>query len=356
MRRVLRVIISLIGIGIGIGLVALVLYNVKYPGYEYVLRYTTVNSAIIGMYTAAGVVFGILAYYFAPRIIDRIANLFKGISNWYHRTPALDVLSGTLGLILGLLLAFLISLAFRNISIPGVSTAINVLLYAVLGFCGFRFGVRKRAEIIGGVKKEDGIVAKPKVLDTSVIIDGRIYDISKTGMLEGELIVPTFVLKELRHIADSSDAIKRGRGRRGLDTIKALQEMKENKITVDERDFDDVDEVDAKLIRLASEVGGILVTNDYNLNKVATVQKVPVWNVNDLANALKPVLLPGETFELSIVKEGKENGQGIGYLSDGTIVVVDGGKQAIGEAKEVEVTSTLQTSAGRMVFAKINTK
>lgn len=171
--------------------------------------------------------------------------------------------------------------------------------------------------------------------------------------LKGTLVIPSFVLKELRHIADSSDVMKRNRGRRGLDLIKTMQETLRQPVIVEERDYDDVDEVDLKLLRLAADLGGVLVTNDYNLNKVAAVQNVRVLNINDLANAVKPVLLPGEELTLAIVKEGKEAGQGVGYLPDGTMVIVDNARRCIGEERRLVVTSALQTSAGRMIFAKL---
>ena len=195
--------------------------------------------------------------------------------------------------------------------------------------------------------------AQPKVLDTSVIIDGRIFDLCKTGFLEGTLILPNFVLKELRHISDSSDALKRNRGRRGLDVLARIQQELRVPVTVDEQDFPDVEEVDVKLLKLAKLRDGCVLTTDYNLNKVAGVSGIQVLNINDLANALKPVALPGEEMEVLIVKEGKEQNQGVGYLDDGTMIVVEGGKQAIGQTVTVSVTSVLQTSAGRMIFAKM---
>ena len=191
------------------------------------------------------------------------------------------------------------------------------------------------------------------MLDTSVIIDGRIFDLCKTGFLEGTLILPNFVLKELRHISDSSDALKRNRGRRGLDVLARIQQELRVPVTVDEQDFPDVEEVDVKLLKLAKLRDGCVLTTDYNLNKVAGVSGIQVLNINDLANALKPVALPGEEMEVLIVKEGKEQNQGVGYLDDGTMIVVEGGKQAIGQTVTVSVTSVLQTSAGRMIFAKM---
>ena len=191
------------------------------------------------------------------------------------------------------------------------------------------------------------------MLDTSVIIDGRIFDLCRTGFVEGTLIVPAFVLRELQHISDSADPLKRNRGRRGLDVLARIRKELEMRVTVDEQDFDDTDEVDVKLLKLARLRGGCVMTNDYNLNKVAGVSGIKVLNINDLANALKPVLLPGEEMNVQIVKEGKEQNQGVAYLDDGTMIVVENGKKAIGEQVTVLVTSVLQTSAGRMIFARL---
>ena len=204
-----------------------------------------------------------------------------------------------------------------------------------------------------GKGSKSSSAARPKVLDTSVIIDGRIADICQTGMLEGQIIVPAFVLAELRHIADSADSLKRNRGRRGLDILNRMQKEQNIPIKVVDTDYEDIAEVDAKLIKLAYDMGGVVVTNDYNLNKVAGVQRVPVFNINELANALKPVVLPGEEMTVNIVKEGKEVGQGVGYLNDGTMIVVDGGRRFVGEDVDVIVTSALQTAAGRLIFAQL---
>ena len=196
------------------------------------------------------------------------------------------------------------------------------------------------------------ISSRPKILDTSVIIDGRIFDICKTGFVEGPLVIPAFVLEELRHIADSSDALKRNRGRRGLDILNQIQKELDIPVRIYEKDIDDVQEVDSKLLKLGQILKGMVITNDYNLNKVAEFQGVPVLNINELANALKPVVLPGEEMLVQVIKDGKEMGQGIAYLDDGTMIVVDGGKKYVGESIDVLVTSVLQTAAGRMIFAK----
>jgi uncharacterized protein YacL len=198
-----------------------------------------------------------------------------------------------------------------------------------------------------------GQVGKMKLLDTSVIIDGRIADLCETGFIEGTLIVPHFILQELQNISDSSDGLKRARGRRGLDILNVLQKMSNIEVKLVEDDFPHVKEVDTKLIELGKQMDAKVLTNDFNLNKVAGIQGVEVLNINDLCNALKPVVLPGETIRVFVLKEGKEVGQGVAYLDDGTMVVVDHAKTWIGKNADVIVTSVLQTSAGRMIFTRL---
>jgi len=222
-------------------------------------------------------------------------------------------------------------------------------------------GLRKREDFLqvffrssSHIRKRQGLTgqAAPKILDTSVIIDGRISDISRSGFLEGDLIVPGFVLEELQHIADSSDVLKRNRGRRGLDILNKIQKEPYSTVRILEQDYEDVTEVDTKLVKLAKELNGKVVTNDYNLNKVCELHGVPVLNINELANSVKPVVLPGEELKVNVIKDGKEQGQGVAYLDDGTMIVVDGGRRYIGQTVGVLVTSVLQTAAGRMIFAK----
>jgi uncharacterized protein YacL len=191
-----------------------------------------------------------------------------------------------------------------------------------------------------------------KILDTSVIIDGRIYDICQTGFIEGELIIPEFVLEELRHIADSSDGLKRNRGRRGLDILKKMQKDNRIEVKIVGKNYEEIPEVDSKLVKMAKEYQAKIVTNDFNLNKVSELQGVFVLNINELANAVKPVVLPGEEMDVKVIKEGKEDRQGIGYLDDGTMIVVDNGIDYMDQDISVMVTSILQTAAGRMIFAK----
>jgi len=240
-----------------------------------------------------------------------------------------------------------------------------------LGYLGWSFGTKKREELLsffsffqrsgskeraGDKTSDKGIKIESKcqykILDTSVIIDGRIADICKSGFIDGTLIIPGFVLEELRHIADSSDLLKRNRGRRGLDILNRIRKELDVMVKIHEKDFEDLTEVDSKLVRLAKEMGAQVITNDYNLNKVAELQGIRVLNINELANAVKPVVLPGEEMQVQVIKDGKEAGQGVAYLDDGTMIVVENGRRFIGQNIVVLVTSVLQTAAGRMIFAK----
>lgn len=356
MKKTLRFFVALVGVGIGCGIVSVILFSVKFPGYDYVMRYTTMTEGLIAAYVIVGFAFGLIFYNLSPKITGGISSFFRKIDKKFRDMPAIDLLFGVLGILIGMLLAFLMSFLVNKIQNQSVSTALTLSIYLLFAYMGCKIAVSRRSELMEGMRHKKtgaGTAGCPKVLDTSVIIDGRILDICKTGFLEGKLIVPAFVLKELRHIADSADALKRARGRRGLDIIKEMQKAHANEVVVEDRDYDDIDEVDVKLLRLALDLDGVLVTNDYNLNKVAAVQNMRVLNINDLANAIRPVLLPGEELTLQIVKEGKEQGQGIGYLPDGTMVIVEGGKKHIGENMDLSVTSSLQTSAGRMIFARI---
>ena len=297
------------------------------------------------------------------------------------------------------IIANLFSSAFARI--PVVGDYIPVIFSIVLGYLGIHITIRKRKELTalfdfipkaireavkareakqaaeaakaaetakaaaaaavaaactvaaaGDAPTETSETASYKLLDTSVIIDGRIADICDTGFIEGTLLIPVFVLEELQHIADSADALKRTRGRRGLDILQRIRQSTKVKVEITNVDFDDISEVDSKLVRLGQQVGGKIITNDYNLNKVAQLRGVEVLNINELSNAVKPVVIPGETMRVTIVKSGKEPGQGVAYLDDGTMIVVENGNRHMNESITVEVTSALQTAAGRMIFAK----
>ena len=241
---------------------------------------------------------------------------------------------------------------------PNLQVFLIATLVLLFGFMGIYLGLTRASKwesLIQAVHERRIRPENPKVVDTSVIIDGRIADICKTGFLDGTLIIPRFVLRELQNIADSADVLRRAKGRRGLDIIKAIQEDPSDVfITVVEDDFPETREVDAKLLKLARKYVAKIITNDYNLNKVAQIEGVSVLNINDLANAIKPAVLPDEQMQVKIIKEGKEQFQGVGYLDDGTMVVVDGGKVYIGHNVSVVVTSVLQTAAGRMIFGKLS--
>ena len=269
-----------------------------------------------------------------------------------HLPPLSKRAAGFLGLFGGAALAALLTRPFTFLPQGTGSFLFAAGLYAALMMGGWRMGNALAPEIEKEKAKSIVSTACPKVLDTSVIIDGRILDIGRTGFLEGELVVPGFVLTELRHIADSADSLRRVRGRRGLDVLQKMQEDFSCPVRIEEQDEDEEAEVDVKLLRLARKIGGAVMTNDYNLNKVAGVTGVPVLNINDLAGALRPQVLPGEDMNVHIVREGKEPGQGVAYLDDGTMVVIENGRRLVGETVDAEVTTVLQTSAGRMIFAR----
>jgi uncharacterized protein YacL len=269
--------------------------------------------------------------------------------------PGHNMIGALVGGVTGLFAARLVWGALAGLDIVGAHF-VHMLLVVFLGYMGIVIGGQKGewfepARIIAAFR-DTSRLQQYKVLDTSVIIDGRISDICETGFLEGTLVVPQFVLRELQQVADSADSLKRNRGRRGLDILQKIQKMAGVRVQIVETDFPELREVDLKLIELARRLNGKIVTNDFNLNKVAQLRGVAVLNINELANSLKPVVLPGEVMRVFIIKEGKEAGQGVGYLDDGTMVVVDQGKRAIGRTIEVTVTSVLQTTAGKMIFCR----
>ena len=267
-----------------------------------------------------------------------------------------------IGCFIGLVIANLIGFAFRDFGILG--TFIIILLNIFFGVLGIRVARRKKDDVnvrtlqqvlltTKPMTADDSITGRPKILDTSVIIDGRIMDLLQTGFIEGKIIIPDFVLEELRHIADSADSLKRQRGRRGLDILNESQKQLTVPVEIQSFKAEKPMEVDSMLLKMAEQLDAFVMTNDFNLNKVAEFQGVRVLNINELANAIKPVVLPGEEMYVTIIKAGKEQGQGVAYLNDGTMIVVDGGSRYIGETKTVIVTSVLQTAAGRMIFTKM---
>jgi uncharacterized protein YacL len=301
-------------------------------------------------------------------ISSLFANMFLKIIEMaiahLQKLSLLQILMGSIGLIIGLIISYLISLPLSIIpfaNIPGIGEylppILKLLLAMFFAYLGIFFGTRMSLfnninQILDGSVKDGDLIAgrNYKLLDTSVIIDGRVSDITRTGFLEGTIVVPRFVLRELQQIADSSDTQKRNRGRRGLDMLNSLR--KEFGISILEKEFTEPG-VDGKLIKLANELRATIVTTDYNLNKLASLQGIHILNINELANAVKPTMIPGELMKVRILKEGKEPAQGVAYLDDGTMVVVEGGKRHLGEMISIEVTSALQTVAGKMIFAKL---
>jgi uncharacterized protein YacL len=322
-------------------------------------------------YVAMIFVFAAIGFMIAPASIRGFLVLMRWLDARLTKIPTHDLVGGAFGVIIGLIIASLLSDALSGI--PFLGSILAILLSLTLGYLGLMIGVKRKEEVLGFFtflpklrgdkvdknkdKSARGNASEPtypnyKILDTSVIIDGRIADIVKTGFIEGILLIPGFVLEELRHIADSSDLLKRNRGRRGLDILNQISKETVIKVEIYEQDFEDIAEVDSKLVRLGQTLGAPVLTNDYNLNKVAELQGVKVLNINELANAIKPVVLPGEEMIVQVMKEGKEQGQGVAYLDDGTMIVVDNGKRYMGQHLAVLVTSVLQTAAGRMIFAK----
>lgn len=365
-----------------------------------------VNKIVRWIFALLGGVSGVLLFYNGAQFYEEIANNFwymvlgysvslligglifflvspliikfgRGVAGWIEqelsKVPTSDIVFGSLGLVIGLIIAYIISRLLTNIPIPFIGTILSVIVAIFLGYLGVSLATKRGQDIslretFSGFSrekdchreiekiKEESHRPCPKILDTSVIIDGRIADICKTEFLEGPLVIPEFVLEELRHVADSSTALKRNRGRRGLDILNIIQKELDIEVRILDHGFEQAYEenleVDVKLLKLAQQLGGKVITNDYNLNKVAEFQGVPVLNINELANAVKPVVLPGEEMEVEVIKDGKESGQGLAYLDDGTMIVVESGRKHIGKTIRVLVTSVLQTAAGRMIFAK----
>ena len=338
---------------------------------EYI-QMTGVEEISMGLLFA--IIFGFIFYCIAPslgrqgnKMADNIGNELKGVSGS-------DLVAGTIGLIAGLVLAFLLTKIYQDVVSKAIYLTLTIAIYIILGFLGAVIGTKKGSEIITqsiakmqpgrqDVQEENPYAYNekdrkrtrvPKILDTSVIIDGRILEIMKTGFLEGPIVIPEFVLVELRHIADSSDGLKRTRGRRGLDILNKIQEEYGIEIynTDSEKAIKEIPEVDVKLLKLAQIIKGKVVTNDFNLNKVAAIKEVPVLNINELANAMKPMVIPGETMTVTLIKQGKDQNQAVAYLDDGTMIVVENGRKKIGQTVEIMVTSVLQTAAGRMIFGK----
>lgn len=366
LQKFFRTLFTILGAILGFGLSQFLLSVLENSGANISPMFTQVEQ--LGFSISFAIIFGIIFFRLTPLIRRQSAKVADNIESDLSGVSANELFVGIFGLIIGLLIALLLTQLFEGIENQYLYFGLSVITYLILGYLGVVIATKKGKELFSMVvankktspepifgkakKKNDGI---PKIFDTSVIIDGRIAEILKTGFLEGPIIIPEFVLVELRHIADSSDSLKRTRGRRGLDILNKIQEEYGVEIynPDDEKALREIPEVDVKLLKLAQMMNGKVVTNDYNLNKVAAINGIQVLNINELANTLKPVVLPGEEMTVHLVKQGKDNAQAIAYLDDGTMIVVEDGRKMIGKTTDINVTSVLQTSAGRMIFGRL---
>ena len=354
-KRMIQLVFAILGISIG--------YSFLPPLWEslrvgnHLLQSPVINS-FIGL-----LVMLILAVF----LVDPIENIIKKFEKKLAQQKTEVIFAESISVVISLLIAVLISTIFWRSQLFFINTVLPIIVMILFAYLGWVIGKTRLNDlknIFGSrdnrKKETDNVLErkvgdnfhKYKLLDTNILIDGRIYDLAKTGFIEGTLVVPNFVLYELQYIADSGDSIKRVRGRRGLDILNKLRSEKIVPVEMYEGDFEDVQEVDSKLIKLAKMIDAVIVTNDYNLNKVSEFQNVQVLNVNALAKALKPRVIPGEKLNVMVIKNGTERQQGVAYLDDGTMIVVEDGRYYMNKTIEVEVTSALQTDAGRMIFAK----
>lgn len=311
----------------------------------FIAYYMAYNNSYALLQGFAGFIIGFIVALLVIRVEKDIRKLSL-------RIIAGGVIGMVVGLLIALMLGFGLNMVVKITQNQQIVPWIYMLLTGILGYLGLVLG-SKKAEEFSFRSTEEKENVNHRLLDTSVIIDGRIADICDAGFLDGALTVPRFVLNELQFIADSSDSMKRSRGRRGLDVLNRMQKSLSINIEIVEQDFPKIKGVDGKLVALAQKLNAKLLTNDYNLNKVAELQGVRVLNVNELANAMKPVVLPGEQMTVKIIREGKEPGQGVGYLDDGTMIIVDSAQKMINSTVDVVVTSVLQTTAGRMIFTEL---
>ncbi len=319
--------------------------------------YLFLRGLLVLVVLSSGLYAGMQTGQKGPAILAGIlgAALLVFLEARLRRVPAGNIIGAFIGMCIGLVFMKVLLIPAEAF-IPRGWFYIRAGLLAVGAYGGLLVGAQKGRHLSSAsilrLFKGEAPEVNQKILDTSVIIDGRIADVCETGFVEGTLIVPQFILRELQHVADSPDPLKRARGRRGLDILHRMQKMSSIQVRIIEEDFPKIREVDSKLLALAKLLNAKVITNDYNLNKLAQVQGVQVLNINELANALRPVVLPGAMMTLQVIKEGKERDQGVGYMEDGTMVVVENGRRYIGQSIEVVVTSVLQTTAGRMIFTK----
>lgn len=372
-------------------LTGLIIFDYYWPYISEYLGYDLQGHGLFGIAlanivsgTMGIIVFGGLGAMIAPSITNYILSISERLAVALSRIPTSDVLVMIFGVGLGLIIANLIGSPFSHL--PFIGPYVPIIFSLLLSVVGAKVALRKHTDIVDffvrmrgshgnmpapapapempEIKPEpndlksgplgDRLYSNNKLLDTSVIIDGRVMDIMAAGFLDGKVVITNFVLEELQKLSDSSDSMKRAKGRRGLDLVQDLQHSYGKQVLIVDYDFDDLNDVDSKLVRLAKQTDSSIMTNDFNLNKVAEIQGIKVLNINELANAIKPVVVSGEEMSVYLVKEGKEPGQAVAYLDDGTMIVVENGRRFVGSSIEVTVTSVLQTAAGRMIFARAN--
>lgn len=366
-KKILQALIAMVGVFLG--------YSIGDLIFQSKLFVISNNILLYLYYGVSMIIFGLLFYLIAPRLISLMESVIERIELVLYNHPKENMISGFIGIIIGIIIAFIISFALSGLKpqsqfLQVFITIINIILYIVLATLGYRIATKNKDDLLKrfqskiprnvaikeNIKKNENININnisSKLLDTSVLIDGRISQIANTGFIDGELIIPNFVLEELQLIADSHDELKRERGRRGFDIVNELLDSNNVKAITTDVDYKDINEVDLKLLKYAKEYDFSVVTNDFNLNKLAVIQGIKILNINDLANAVKTVVIPGEKMIVNIIKEGREKKQGLAYLDDGTMIVIEDGKQLIGETVKVVVTTVLQTAAGKMIFTKV---
>ena len=357
-EKLLRLLLVLLGIGIGLALaqLGLALYRLSYQN-------TDIPAWVpVAAYTGMGVLGGLVFLLLSNRIVRRVSTISLEMQKEFDRMPVNQLLSAVIGLILGLIVAALLRQMISFLGAGVAGAALTAILYLTLGALGYSIGKRRSREFLAMITRLSGAREKSKIrkhgyaarkyVDTSAIIDGRILEVAKTGFIEGEFVVPQYVVDELQHVADSADDSRRERGRRGLEILKEMKESLKQ-LVIDPADIEELQDVDVKLLRQARDCGGTVITVDYNLQKAAAVSGVRSLNVNELADAMRPAVVQGMELRVHISREGKEAGQGIAYLDDGTMIVVENGKNSVGGDTDILVTSVLQTSAGRMIFARL---
>lgn len=356
-RRLLRALITLLGAGLGMAAVVGVVVLTRWLRPEE--AYSVMHLVIA--YVSMGLVGGLIFFLLSDGIIRRCMDLGAAMERYLDRLTSAQLAASILGLLAGMMIAALLSQMLVFLGNSVFTTAFSGILYVVLGATGFSVGHRRSGSLAAFLEKgarrrgrsaDAASLARPKVLDASALIDGRIADMARMGFVEGELIVPGFVLEALRQDAASADSVRRQRGKRGLDTLTALQAEEQLSVRVTDGQDSGPADAELRLLRLAKESGAAVLVSGHGLDKLAAASGVPVLNLMALAAALRPVILSGEKLQVQVVRAGKEPGQGVGYLPDGTMIVVEEGDSLIGQTAEVTVTSALQTSAGRMIFAR----